>query len=103
MADDSSLPHDPLNLDAIDRAIRINELAEKASAMGIEPEVENDCPPEIEEQFLQNVMRYEEAPVGTRFEQLLSVGVELPPPEVLDDAALHAKLWEVINTLATLD
>jgi len=37
-----------------------------------------------------------------RLEQLAGRGVPMPPPDTLDDAALHTQLWEVIDALAAL-
>ncbi len=103
MAHDQNPPEDPLDLEAVDRAIRINELTEQARELGMgESFVDGDCPPEIHEQFLKNIVDYESAPVSSHFAQLEQAGVALPPPDSLDDAALHAKLWEVINVLAKM-
>lgn len=38
----------------------------------------------------------------TYLDCLLETGMRIPPPEELDDGALHAKLWEVIRGLARL-
>src|SRR5262245_15522194 len=93
--------NDPLDLDAVDRKIRINELEEQARALGMsDAGVSEDCPPDVHEGFLQSVIDYESAALGTRFDQLTKAGTTLPEPTSLDDAALHAKLWEVIRTLA---
>jgi hypothetical protein len=95
---------DPLDLDAVDREIRINELEERARELGVASgRASPDCAPEVREEFLRNVIDYESAPLDTRFHQLTSEGIALPPPESLDDAALHAKLWEVIRALAARD
>lgn len=94
-------PDDPLDLDAADLEIRINELSERVKDIGMSSfHVSEDCPPDIHEQFLRNVLDYESAPVSSHFQQLIEAGIELPAPDRLDDAALHAKLWEVINALA---
>ncbi len=101
--DPASPPSDPLGLEAVDQQIRINELQAQVEALGMsEGFVNQDTPPEIEEAFLCNVIAYESAPVSTHFEQLETAGVKLPAPEELDDAALHAKLWEVFDALAKL-
>lgn len=93
---------DPLELDSVDRAIRLNQLREEVEELGmLEGGVSKDCPPEIEEQFLGSIAAFERAPLGTKFDRLLEAGVELPEPSLLDDDALHAKLWEIIRVLAT--
>jgi hypothetical protein len=90
----------------IDQEIRINELREAAreAAGGEMTEWESpDAPPELAEQFWANVLAYESAPETCHFNQLEEAGIELPEPGQLDDAALTAKLWEVINSLARLN
>lgn len=54
------------------------------------------------EKFLRDMRAFEEGPEISDFQRLLAVGIELPDPESLDDAALTAKLWEVIEQLARL-
>jgi hypothetical protein len=91
------------DFDRIDREIRINELREAAqeTAGGEMHVYENpDAPPEISEQFWANVLQYEQAEETCHFLQLEQDGVDLPPPEELDDEQLTAKLWEVIGVLA---
>lgn len=95
---------DPLGLGAADRQIRINELEEQVKALGDgEMRVAENCPPEIHEQFLRNIVEFESAPKGTPFGRLVRAGVELPPAAEMDNAALHTKLWEVIHALAKMD
>lgn len=93
-------------LEKADRRIRIERLKAEAEEMvggelvasgGDEDE---DSP--IVEEFWQRVVDFENAPRGTRIEQLNKEGVVLPPPDSMSDAALHKKLWEVINKLAEL-
>jgi hypothetical protein len=104
MPGDHTDPQDPLNLTDVDRAIRLNEFEERAKQLGVVSSGANEnCSPEVHEQFLRNVIDYESAPEGTRFHQLESEGIALPPAASLDDAALHAKLWEVIRALQARD
>jgi len=104
MSHDQQLPEDPLNLESIDRQIRINELAERAKDLGVSSMgFSEDCPPQTQEDFLSSIEVFETAPISTQFEQLTKDGCELPPPDSLDDAALHAKLWEIANALAERD
>lgn len=62
----------------------------------------DELSPEMEEDFLRNVIAYESAPLTTHFRQLEEAGVELPAPETLDDERLTAKLWEVIEALSRI-
>jgi hypothetical protein len=94
---------DPKDLERIDQEIRINELKHEAEELvggKMTTWESGDCPPDISEQFWQQVVDYEKAPWTSHFQQLVDAGVELPDPEALDDRALTAKLWEVINRLA---
>ncbi|MGH7243377.1 MAG: hypothetical protein ACREJD_08170 [Phycisphaerales bacterium] len=96
---DEDLPEE--DLPDIDRAIRINELTEKAKELGLSSlQTNEDCPPEVEEAFLSNIVAYESAPLTSGIETLASRGVTLPDAASLNDEQLHAKLWEAINALA---
>jgi hypothetical protein len=61
-----------------------------------------DMPTELQEQFWERVVAFEEAEWVTSFDQLVQGGMELPAPEELDDSQLSAKLWETIRGLAML-
>ncbi len=94
-------PDDVPNLDTVDQEIRINELEEQAKEMGLgESHVSPDCPPEVHEQFLQNMIAYESAPESTHMDELEKSGGKFPAAEEMDDATLHTKLWELIHALA---
>jgi hypothetical protein len=95
-----------LEFDRVDQDIRINELREAAQeAAGGEMHVweSPDAPPEITEQFWQNVLQYEQADETTHLAQLERAGVALQPPEKLTDDQVTAKLWEVIHALAGMN
>lgn len=84
---------------------RIRELKEQAeqAAGGDMLSVEFDvpgAPAEIREQFWQNVLAWEKAPWTSQYEQLRKDGLDLPPPDQLDDATVSKKLWEVVQALA---
>jgi hypothetical protein len=60
---------------------------------------------ERREQFWEQVLAAEcdEGPYTTDIERLAATGVDMPAPESLDDAALSAKLWEVIHALEKMN
>jgi hypothetical protein len=82
---------------------RLAYLKQKLEAMGgFVGETSEDIDPEEELSFLEHIWSMEQGPSVTHAHQLIGIGVSLPPPDDLDDEALHKKLWEVINGLATL-
>jgi hypothetical protein len=94
------MPHDD-----VDQQIRINELREavrEAAGGEMFTSGEDNLSPAIAEQFWRNVLAIEKAPLTTNIRQLERIGIELPPPDELNDRQLHAKLWEVIHGLAKL-
>ena len=101
MSEENAPLGDPLELEGVDREIRINELEEQAKELGMRSSfVSENCPREVHERFLRDKLHFESGPRSTQFAELVNDGVEMPAPESLDDAALFLKLWEVINTLA---
>ena len=93
------------NEDETERAKKIAELKRQAEELAggkmVEGEME-ECPPEVTEQFWEQVVAYEKAPWTTNFKQLEESGMELPAPETLDDEQLTSKLGELIQRLALL-
>jgi hypothetical protein len=61
-----------------------------------------NCPPEVHAAFLEHVEALENAPMSTLYKELTARGVEVPPPEEVDDEHLHEKLWEIIHALAKM-
>ena len=97
---------DPKDLKRADQEIRINELREQVNELpGGEGAsfTSKDCPPEIEEKFLQNVLDFERMPVTSNFERLRREGIELPEPASLTDEQVTSKLWEVIEALGRMN
>lgn len=94
---------DPLNLDAVDREIRIEKLRrnieEVTGSEMISGQV-HAVDPKLEEAFLENVLAVEEHGFVSPLDTLLKAGFLLPPAGKLDDAALTAKLSELIHELA---
>lgn len=91
---------DPDGLEHVDREIRLNELKHRIGSL--EAKISEDCPLETAEAFVSSVERWENAPWTTHFELLRRSGLELPPPEELDDAQLTAKLWELVEALSRM-
>ncbi len=97
------IPDDPLGLERAEREIRIEKLRREIKEVTGEEFASGksaECTPELEEAFLENVLALEEQGFVRPFEVLTSEGFNLPPPDDLDDAALTAKLWELIGVLA---
>lgn len=59
-------------------------------------------PSDMEEQFLRHVLEYESQEPISLLTRLAKLGVEVPPPDQLDDKKLQTKLNEVIHGMATL-
>jgi hypothetical protein len=101
--------NDPLDMDRIDQEIRINELkceADEITGGKMASWESEDCPPEIAEQFWQNVVNFEKAfqeDDSKHIDHLRARGVRVPDPKDLSDADLSAKLNEIIHMLADLD
>jgi hypothetical protein len=92
-----------LTLEDIDQKIRINELKHKLDDIaGKETPMftSDDCPPDLQEAFLNSVVAYETAPVTTDFKRLRKEGVVLPPPDQLSDEDISTKLKELIDRMA---
>ena len=86
-----------------DHVERIRELKERAAeAAGGELHMlsTGDAPPEVLEQFWENVVTYEEADSAKPFDVLARGGLELPPADELDDDALAAKLRDLVQAMA---
>ena len=66
----------------------------------------NNCSPELEEQFLEYVLAYEQNNNSDHsdhtqlFDTLSKGGLDLPPPDELNDKQINKKLWDIIHSLA---
>ena len=58
--------------------------------------------PELREQFWRDVLAFESTGTTDLVKELTAIGVALPEPEGLDDAAVTAALWNIIDGLARL-
>lgn len=64
-------------------------------------ETGGDLPPEIQETHLEDILAFESVGSGTSlFQGLEAHGVQLPPPEKLDDRQSAEKANEVLHALA---
>ncbi|MGO8836369.1 MAG: hypothetical protein ACLQAH_18860 [Limisphaerales bacterium] len=102
MSDDKP-DDDPLGLDHADCEIHIEKLRREIAEVAGDDMVNGsmgDCDPKVEEAFLEHVLALETHGFVCPFDALTSDGFELPSPKKLDDAALTAKLRELIHALA---
>ncbi len=85
------------------RQRHIDELRKKLEEFHpVETYVSPECPIEVEEKFLENMLAFEEADPVVPFDELLKCGIEMPPPRDLTDIEIHEKLWEVIQAMTLL-
>jgi len=100
---DNKSDDDPLGLQPVDREIRSekhrSQIQETAGTEMISGKM-TDCDPEVEEAFLEYVLALETHGYVSPFDTLMREGFDLPGPEKLDEAALTAKLQELIHALA---
>lgn len=97
---------DPLGLSRVDTEIRIRNLKKQLEEIAGDEFISweaDDCPPEIQEMFLEEIVAFETAPLTEYRKELTEAGMTLPPPDELDDVALSEKLWEVIDGLDRLN
>jgi hypothetical protein len=96
-------PNDPLGLERVDSEIRIEKLRQEIQDVTGEESLHGkaeNCAPELEEAFLEQVLALETHGFVCPFDVLATEGVSLPPPEELDEASLPKKLQELIDELA---
>jgi len=62
----------------------------------------DDCPPDIEEAFLEGVLKYEKLSREVLRDRLAAAGIVLSDPVEFDEAELSRKLWEAINALVSM-
>jgi hypothetical protein len=62
----------------------------------------DDPEDEVEEQFWEHVDAFDGAEARPLSAVLAEAGLSLTPADAMDDAELHARLWDVIHALALL-
>lgn len=85
-----------------DRIRKLKQQAEELAGEPFEAFIDEDCPPEVEEEFWEQVVAYEQAEGRQLCDFLTEKGVALPPPDTLDDGQIAAKLREIIDVMALL-
>ena len=81
---------------------RIAKLRAELERLGGETATLQSMPADMEEEFLRHVLEYETAQPISVLRLLENSGVEVSPPEILEQDALTAKLKEVIERMASL-
>lgn len=96
-------PDDPLDLRRVEREIHIEKLRQDIKKIAGEELLHGhaeDCEPEVEEAFLEHVLAVETHGFVCPFDILARDGIDLPPPEEIDDASLPRILQALIEELA---
>ncbi len=94
---------DPDELDKVDHDIRVNELRAEAQELTgdkIEAFENPDAPPEVIEQFWENVVAFEQADWTSDREELEADGVHLPSPDEVKDELLPELLLKIFQHMA---
>jgi len=81
---------------------RINKLRTELEKLGGNTSTLESMPADMEEEFLRHVLEYETAEQISLLRLLENSGLEVPPPESLDDDALKIKLKEIIDRMASV-
>ncbi len=81
---------------------RINKLRAELEKLGGSSSTLESMPADMEEEFLRHVLEYETAEQISLLRLLENSGLEVPPPESLDDDALKIKLKDTIDRMASV-
>ena len=81
---------------------RINKLRAELERLGGSTSTLESMPADMEEEFLRHVLEYETAEQISLLRLLENSGLEVPPPESLDDDALKIKLKEIVDRMASV-
>ena len=88
--------------DEPDQEERIAKLRQELERLGGNALSLESMPADMEEEFLRQVLEYENAEPTTLFRLLENSGLDIPPPDQLDDDAVTIKLKEIVERMATL-
>lgn len=85
-----------------DQEERIARLRQEVEKLGGNTRSLESMPADMEEEFLRHVLEYENAEPISLLRLLENSGMEMPPPDQLDDEGLSLKLKDVIARMASL-
>ena len=88
--------------DEPDQEERIAKLRQEVQKLGGNTISLESMPADMEEEFLRHVLEYESAEPISLLRLLENSGLEVPPPDQLDDESLTIKLKDVIERMASL-
>ena len=88
--------------DEPDQEERIAKLREEVERLGGNAMSLESMPADMEEEFLRHVLEYENAEPISLLQLLENSGMEVPPPEPLDDESLTIKLKDIVARMASL-
>jgi len=88
--------------DEPDQEQRIAKLRQEVEKLGGGTMSLESMPADMEEEFLRHVLEYESAEPISLLRLLENSGLEVPPPDQLDDENLTAKLKDIIDRMASL-
>jgi hypothetical protein len=88
--------------DEPDQEERIAKLRQEVEKLGGSTMSLESMPADMEEEFLRHVLEYERAEPISLLRLLENSGLEVPPPDQLDDEDLTMRLTEIISRMATL-
>src|SRR5215216_4082270 len=81
---------------------RIAKLRAELEKLGGSTTTLESMPADMEEEFLRHVLEYETAEPISLLRLLENSGLEVPPPDQLDDDTLTSKLKEIVGRMASL-
>jgi hypothetical protein len=88
--------------DEPDQEERIAKLRQELEKLGGSASSLESMPADMEEEFLRQVLEYENAEPISLFRLLENSGLDIPPPDQLDEDALIIKLRAIVERMATL-
>lgn len=88
--------------DEPDQEERIAKLRQELEKLGGSAMSLESMPADMEEEFLRQVLEYETAEPISLFRLLENSGLEIPPPDQLDEPSLSLKLKEIVERMASL-